>query len=89
MSWGATAVVFLLSALPLCLSACGQANDTCDINCEDASIPGSAVALQYEDSSCDQCIKQFSMVRLGICGAGKNPNCRCSLFCQSLWEFKY
>jgi hypothetical protein len=89
MPRGTAAFVTILAVLSLFLHACGQANDTCNIECEDTGIPGSAVSIEHQDSTCDQCAKQFYKVRLGICGLEKNPTCRCSYLCQTEWEFKY
>jgi hypothetical protein len=86
---GAALVATILAAFSLLLHACGQDTDTCDIDCEDVSVPGSAVTLQIMDSSCEQCAKQFYEIRAATCGLGKNPNCACLYLCRTMWEFKH
>jgi hypothetical protein len=83
------AEVAIPMAFLLVLSACGQDSVTCNLDCEDVSIPDSLVSEEYRDTSCEVCAKQFYAVRALICGREKNPNCRCFYFCQTMVEFKF
>jgi len=81
--------VVILLAFSLFLATCGQDNEKCFIDCQDASIPGSRGTWQLEDQPCDQCINKFLVIRELICGGAGNPDCICSYVCESMWEFKH